>query len=55
MAQAAMQFALQVPGVSTVIPGIAKVQQLEENLGSLRAPQLTKEEFARARSLSASV
>lgn len=55
MAQAAMQFALQVQGVSTVIPGIAKVAQLEENLGALSAPRLTKEEFARARSLSASM
>lgn len=54
MAQAAMQFALQVPGISTVIPGIAKVGQLEENLGALSAPQLTRDEFARARSLSAS-
>jgi aryl-alcohol dehydrogenase-like predicted oxidoreductase len=54
MAQAALQFVLQVPGVSAVIPGIAKVEQLEENLGALDAPQLSKEEFARARSMSAS-
>ncbi len=54
MAQAAMQFVLQLPGVSTVIPGIAKVEQLEENLGALDAPQLSREEFARARSISAS-
>jgi aryl-alcohol dehydrogenase-like predicted oxidoreductase len=53
MAQAAMQFALQVPGVSTVIPGIARLEQLEENLGALSAPQLTREEYMRARSLSA--
>jgi aryl-alcohol dehydrogenase-like predicted oxidoreductase len=54
LAQAAMQFVLQVPGVATVIPGIAKVEQLEENLGALSAPQLTKDEYARARSISAS-
>ena len=54
MAQAAMHFVLQVPGISTVIPGIAKVEQLEENLGALNAPQLTREEYARARSMSAS-
>lgn len=52
MAQAAMQFALQVPGVSTVIPGIAKVEQLEENLGALSALQLTREEYGRARLMS---
>lgn len=54
LAQTAMQFVLQVPGVSTVIPGIANVEQLEENLGALHAPQLSQDEFARARSLSAS-
>jgi len=54
MAQSAMQFVLRVPGVSTVIPGIANVRQLEENLGALSAPQLSEEEFDRIRSLSAS-
>lgn len=54
MAQAALQFVLQVPGVSTVIPGIAKVEQLEENLDALKAAQLTREEYARARSMGAS-
>ncbi len=53
MAQAALQFVLQVPGVSTVIPGIAKVEQLGENLRALNAPRLTPEEYQRARSLSA--
>jgi aryl-alcohol dehydrogenase-like predicted oxidoreductase len=52
LAQAAMQFVLQIPGVSTVIPGVANQAQLEENLGALSAPRLTSEEFARARSLS---
>jgi aryl-alcohol dehydrogenase-like predicted oxidoreductase len=52
MAQAAMQFVLQIPGVSTVIPGVANREQLEENLGGLSAPRLTLDEFAKARSLS---
>ena len=54
MAQAALQFVLQVPGVSTVIPGIAQADQLEENLAALSAPPLTGEEFARARLMSSS-
>lgn len=54
MAQAALQFVLQVPGVSTVIPGIAHQRQLDENLGALSAPPLTSEEFVRARSMSSS-
>jgi len=54
MAQSAMQFVLRVSGVSTVIPGIANVRQLEENLGALTAPQLSEQEFARIRSMGAS-
>jgi aryl-alcohol dehydrogenase-like predicted oxidoreductase len=51
MAQTALQFVLQIPGISTVIPGVANREQLEENLGTLDAPRLTAEEFARARSM----
>jgi aryl-alcohol dehydrogenase-like predicted oxidoreductase len=53
LAQAALQFVLQVPGVSTVIPGIAHWTQVEENLGALSAPRLTSEEIEGARTLSA--
>lgn len=52
MAQTALQFVLQIPGISTVIPGVATREQLEENLGALSAPRLTREEFARARAMS---
>ena len=45
LAQAALQFVLQVPGVSTVIPGITHWTQVEENLGALSAPRLTSEEI----------
>ncbi len=52
MAQTALQFVLQIPGISTVIPGVGNRKQLEENLGALNAPRLTREEFARARATS---
>jgi len=45
LAQAALQFVLQVPGVSTVIPGMITPAQLDENLGSLTAPRLSVEEL----------
>lgn len=35
LAQAALQFVLQVPGVSTVIPGMVTPEQLDENIGAL--------------------
>jgi aryl-alcohol dehydrogenase-like predicted oxidoreductase len=54
MAQTALQFVLQVPGISTVIPGVERWEQLEENLSALSAPPLAPEELARARSMSAS-
>jgi len=52
MAQAALQFVLQVPGISTVIPGIANREQLAENLSALNAAPLTRDEYAKARSMS---
>jgi aryl-alcohol dehydrogenase-like predicted oxidoreductase len=53
LAQAALQFVLQVPGVSTVIPGIGHWTQVEENLGALSAPRLTSEEVGGARTREA--
>lgn len=53
MAQAALQFVLQVPGISTVIPGIANREQLQENLGALSAPPLNREDYARGRAMGA--
>lgn len=41
LAQAAMQFVLQVPGVSTVIPGMITREQIHENMGALTAPALS--------------
>ena len=47
LAQAALQFVLQLPGVSVVIPGMTKRRRLEANLGALAAPPLTNEELER--------
>lgn len=40
-AQAALQYVLQLPGVSVVIPSAANRSELEENLGALEAPPLS--------------
>jgi aryl-alcohol dehydrogenase-like predicted oxidoreductase len=49
LAQAAMQFAIRVPGISSVIPGMILPKQLEENLGALTATPLTQDELQRIR------
>ena len=45
LAQAAMQFALQVPGVSTVIPGMVTREQIDENMGALAVAPLSADEL----------
>jgi aryl-alcohol dehydrogenase-like predicted oxidoreductase len=52
MAQAALQFILQLQAVSVVIPGMTKQKHLEENLGALNAPPLTTEELLKIESIS---
>ncbi|NNC64863.1 MAG: aldo/keto reductase, partial [Gammaproteobacteria bacterium] len=49
LAQAAMQFAIRVPGISSVIPGMILPEQLEENMGALTATPLTQDELQRIR------
>jgi aryl-alcohol dehydrogenase-like predicted oxidoreductase len=51
MAQAAIQFVLQLQGISVVNPRAVNRKELEENLGALTAPPLTKEELAKIYSL----
>lgn len=46
LAQAALQFTLAHPAVSTVIPGARNAQQVESNVASARAPALSREELA---------
>lgn len=45
LAQLALQFILQHPAVSVVIPGARNLAQLAENLGALTAPPLTEDEL----------
>lgn len=45
LAQAAIQFALQVPGVSTVIPGMMTPEHLVENMGAFSAAPLSVDEL----------
>lgn len=47
LAQAALQFSLQVPGVSTVIPGMVAPVEFRENMGALLAASLTESELQR--------
>jgi len=52
MAQAAIQFVLQLQGVSVVLPRAVNRKQLEENLGALIAPLLTKGELMKIYSMN---
>jgi aryl-alcohol dehydrogenase-like predicted oxidoreductase len=47
LAQAALQFVLQLEGVSVAIPRAINREQLEESLGVISSPPLTKEELAK--------
>jgi aryl-alcohol dehydrogenase-like predicted oxidoreductase len=53
LAQAALRFVLRLEGVSAVIPRANNREQLEENLGALKAPSLTDEELVRIESRDA--
>lgn len=46
LAQAAMQFVLRHPAVSTAIPGARSVRQLRDNAGAAAAPALSPDELA---------
>lgn len=47
LAQLAVQYVLQLPGVSTVIAGTSKWPHMQENLAAPDCPALTEEELAR--------
>ncbi len=51
LAQSALQFVLQLQGVSVVLPRATNREQLKENLGALTAPPLTKVELTRTYSI----
>jgi len=46
LAQAALQFTLAHPAVSTVIPGARNARQVASNLGAATAAPLSKEDWA---------
>ena len=54
LAQAAIRYTLDCPGVSTVIPRATNREELTENLGALTAPALTGEEYQRIAGIQAS-
>jgi aryl-alcohol dehydrogenase-like predicted oxidoreductase len=45
IAQASIQFVLQIDGISVVLPRAVNSDELDENVGSLSAPFLTKDEL----------
>jgi aryl-alcohol dehydrogenase-like predicted oxidoreductase len=55
LAQTAMRFALELEGVSVVLPSAVTIAQLDEDVGALGTPGLTKEEFVEMRQLEARV
>ena len=51
MAQSAIRYLLQLPGISVVLTGMSSPDHLRENLGALDAPELTEREMARIQSV----
>jgi aryl-alcohol dehydrogenase-like predicted oxidoreductase len=52
-AQAALRYVLDTPGVTSVIPGIKKMEHLEDDAGAGDAPALTDEEMKRVEEVQA--
>jgi aryl-alcohol dehydrogenase-like predicted oxidoreductase len=51
MAQSAIRYLLQVPGISLVLIGMSSLDHLQEALGALDAPELNAGEMARVESI----
>lgn len=51
MAQAAIRYLLQVRGIALVLTGMSSLDHLQENLGALAAPELSRQEMARVGSI----
>jgi aryl-alcohol dehydrogenase-like predicted oxidoreductase len=49
----AMRYALSQPGVSTVVPGIKNVEEIEDAVAALDLPELSAEELARVAAIVA--
>jgi len=54
LAQAALQFVLQLPGIASVVPRAVTRSELAEHLGALSAPPLTAEELRRIHAMNGS-
>lgn len=52
LAQAAIQFVLQLNGISAVLPRAVNCDELNENVGSLSAGPLTEDELKKIYSLA---
>jgi len=52
LAQAAIAFVRELPGVTVTLPRASSVAELEENLGTLNVPPLTGGELARIKSIT---
>jgi len=52
VAQAALRFIIDTPGVTAVIPGALRVAELEENAGAASVPPLTAEERAKGAAIA---
>lgn len=53
LAQLALRFALQLPGVSVAIPSAISVTEMDENLGALHLPPLSDADLREVQSLAA--
>jgi len=53
MAQAAFRYLIDMPGVTSILTGALRPDQIEENVGALETPPLTPEETKRALAITA--
>jgi aryl-alcohol dehydrogenase-like predicted oxidoreductase len=52
LAQSALRFLMQTPGIHVMIPGYGSLSELKESMGALTAPPLTEDEIRTVRSLA---
>ncbi len=53
MAQAAVRFVLDTPGITSVLNGALRPREIEQTIGALDVPRLTDEERSRALAVAA--
>jgi L-glyceraldehyde 3-phosphate reductase len=52
LAQMAIQWILRLPAITSVLIGVSRVEQLEENVRALAGPTFSEEELARIDALA---